>query len=151
MKVFKGIVAFWNLHINVLNIKHGCFWQSVIDESRIWELQNYRMAAAFATPILITVEQVDKNYQACIRKIIDECEAVLKDESLYIIAGRGNPKLSQKLRDAVEKARDAVAHVGNLSNELMCRLENQVPEKIMALITRVRDRCNQAIRIKHFS
>ena len=150
MKVFKGIVAFWNLHIDVLNIKHGCFWQSVIDESRIWELQNYRMAAAFATPILITVEQVDKNYQACIRKTIDECEEVLKDESIYVVAGRVNLKLSQKLRDAVEKARDAVAHAGNLCNNLMPGLEKQIPENLFALGLRARDICDRAIKIKRF-
>lgn len=149
MKVFKDIRAFWDLYIDVLNNKHG-FWQSVIDESRIWELQNYRMAAAFAVPILITVEQVDEHYQACIRKIIDKCEAVLKDESIYTVAGRKNLKLSGKLRGAVIKARNAVAHAGNLCNELMCGLENRVPEKTMALITRVRDRCDRAVKIKRF-
>lgn len=150
MKVFKNIATFWNLHIEVLNNKHG-WWQSVIDESRIWELQNYRMAATFAVPIMITVEHVDKNYQSCIREIIDECEKVLKDESIYIVAGKGNPKLSQKLRNAVEKARDAVAHAGNLCNNLVPFLEKQIPENLFALGLRARDICNRAIKIKRFS
>lgn len=149
MKVFKNIWDFWDLYIDVLNNKHG-FWQSVIDESKIWELQNYRMAAMFTVPILITVEQVDKNLQACIRKIIDECEEVLKDESLYIVAGKGNQKLSRKLKDAVEKARDAVAHAGNVCNNLIPLLEKQIPENLFALGLRARDICDRAIRIKRF-
>jgi hypothetical protein len=150
MKVFKGIAAFWNLYIDALNIKHGCYWQSVIDESRIWELQNYQMAAAFTTPILITVEQMDEHYRVCIRKVINECEEVLKDESIYVVAGRGNPRLSQKLGDAVEKARDAVAHAGNLCNNLIPCLEKQIPENLFALGLRARDICDRAIRIKRF-
>lgn len=150
MKVFKGLAAFWKFHIDVLNDKHGCFWQSVIDESKIWEMQNYRTAVAFTVPILIAVENVDKNYQDCIRKFIDECEAVLKDESIYIIAGKGNPRLSKKLRDAVEKARDAVAHASNLCNNLMPVLEKQIPGNLFALGLRARDICDRAIRIKRF-
>jgi hypothetical protein len=150
MKVFKNIMAFWELYIDALSIKHGCYWQRVIDEYNIRVLQNYRIAAAFAVPILITVENVDKNLQACIRRIIDECEEVLKDESLYIVAGKRNPKLSQKLGDAVEKASDAVAHAGNLCNNLIPYLENQIPANLFALGLRARDICDRAIKIRHF-
>jgi len=151
MKVFKGITILWDLYMDASSIKHGCYWQSEVDEYHIRVLQNYRMVAAFVVPTLTAAEQVDERYQACIRKIIDECEDVLKDESIYIVVGKGNPKLSKKLEESVEGASNAIAHAGNLCNELMCALENRVPEKIMALITRARDMCNRAIRIKHFS
>lgn len=144
------MAAFWHLRISALNEKHGCYWQNVIDESRIQELQNYRMAVAFAVPVLTAVEHEDEHYQACIRKIIDECEEVLKDESVYVIAGRRNPKLSQRLEDAVEKARDAVAHAGNLCNNLMPCLEKQIPENLFALGLQARDVCDRAIKIKRF-
>lgn len=151
MKVFKNIVAFEELHTDALNIKHGCYWQSVMDEHNIRVLQNYRMAATLVVPVLTAVEHGDNNYQAGIRKIIDECEEVLKDESLYIVAGKGNPKLSRKLGKTIDKANIVVARAGNLCNELMCVPDDRVPKKIMALIERARDRCNRATRIVHYS
>ncbi len=146
MKSFSSLADFRKFYIEVQN-RTG-FRQRVIDVYHVQVLQKYCVAAAFAIPVLKLVEDLDKNLHQCISRVIDECEAVLADESIYLASGKRNLRLSRHLEKQVRKADDAIVHAGNILNNMIPLMP--ISERILLVGLRARDICDQATKRKRF-
>jgi hypothetical protein len=140
MKYFFNLEDFWEY------VQGQIFTRKGADAYQVQVLQNYRVAAAFAFSILKIIKDMDKNIQECIANVIAECESVLADKSIFLAAGKRNPKLSKRLYEAVEKADNAVAHAGNILNNIVPLLP--VSGEILSVALRARDICDSITRRK---
>ncbi|KKP68479.1 MAG: hypothetical protein UR66_C0005G0026 [Candidatus Moranbacteria bacterium GW2011_GWE1_35_17] len=123
-------------------IKENGFHVDYIDVYHIQVLQDYRVAAIFASAILSLLETSDENLKKIISQTIKECEAVSSDDSVYVMNGPANIESSDLLSDAVKKAAQAVAHAGNLLNNSILRF----PEKLIDVVMKARNVCDSATK-----
>ncbi len=151
MEFFLNWLNFSTRYIDILklNAKQRVFSQSRLDEYYVIALQNYRMAVAFTMPVLIIVENVDEKVQPYVREIINECEEMLANESIYIVTGKHNLKLSKELRIVVERAAEVVAHAGNICNNIIPSLIGRISEETLSVGMRARDICDRSMKIRH--
>ena len=145
MRSFSNLVDFWKFYVEVQN--RAGFKQSVMNVYHIQVLQNYRVAAAFAVPVLKIMADMDKNSCTCILAVAKECEEVLADKSVFVMNGKRNSEISKSLEKKVKKADDAVAHAGNICNNVAVLF----PENIQSLILEARDICDLITKRKRFS
>lgn len=149
MKMYPNVCVFRN----EIQADDNKFSQRVMDKFHIQVLQDYRIAAAFVVGMLKTFAMrkgiVDGiNYDEInefAKGVLSECNAVLADESIFIMNGRRNKKASKGLEEAVKKASDAVAHAGNFCNNPLPLLL-RTRDEFMPLAYQARELCDKATR-----
>lgn len=124
------------------SIRKNGFQKRWIDSARLQALYDYRKAAAFVVAVLSVIEISDNRY---IKEVLAECEAVLADEAVYVLGDEEDDVAeSKRLTLSALRAREAIAHAGNICNNFM---PGTMPKMIHEVVLRARDICDKAIKI----
>lgn len=146
MKIFPDIEAFRD-YLYALTDKLG-FKSELRDRQNIQALQDYRVALAFAIPILRLIKVADKRIQKSIDEVAAECEEVFADKTIFIMDGRQSSKLSEQLQEIIIKADRAVIHAGSICNNILPL--QKLSEEILQIVLLARDLCDRATKRMEF-